>query len=39
MRELQLQSRWRRKSVHTTDSNHDPSLADNRLNRQFNIRH
>jgi len=35
MRELALTARWRRKFVHTTDSNHSLPLADNVLERRF----
>lgn len=35
MRDNGLRSAWKRKFVHTTDSNHDLPVADNVLNRQF----
>ena len=35
MREHQLRARWKRKFVHTTDSNHALPVAENLLNRQF----
>ncbi|MGR9086557.1 MAG: IS3 family transposase [Gammaproteobacteria bacterium] len=35
MKELQLKPIWKRKFVHTTDSNHDLPVFDNVLNRQF----
>lgn len=36
MKQHQLRPTWRRKFVHTTDSNHDLPIAANILNRQFN---
>ena len=36
MREAGLKPVWKKKFVHTTDSNHDLPVADNLLNRQFN---
>ncbi|MPQ71855.1 IS3 family transposase, partial [Pseudomonas sp. MWU12-2323] len=35
MRANGLRSAWKRKFVHTTDSNHDLPIAENMLNRQF----
>jgi len=35
MRELKLKPVWKRKFVHTTDSNHQQPVFDNVLNRQF----
>jgi transposase InsO family protein len=35
MRANGLRSAWKRKFVHTTDSNHDLPVAENVLNRQF----
>ncbi|MHC8409793.1 IS3 family transposase [Pseudomonas sp. Hz4] len=35
MRANGLRSAWKRKFVHTTDSNHDLPIAENVLNRQF----
>lgn len=36
MRQHQLRPTWKRKFIHTTDSNHDLPVAANLLNRQFN---
>lgn len=36
MKKHQLRPTWKRKFVHTTDSNHDLPIAANILNRQFN---
>jgi transposase InsO family protein len=36
MRANGLRSAWKRKFVHTTDSNHELPIAENVLNRQFN---
>ena len=36
MREAGLKPVWKKKFVHTTDSNHNLPVADNLLNRQFN---
>lgn len=36
MREHGLKPAWKRKFVHTTDSNHNLAVAENLLNRQFN---
>jgi len=36
MRKHGLRSVWKRKFVHTTDSNHDLAISPNVLNRQFN---
>lgn len=36
MRQAGLKSVWKRKFVHTTDSNHDLPIAANILDRQFN---
>lgn len=36
MKKLGLQPIWKRKFVHTTDSNHDLPVAANLLDRQFN---
>ena len=36
MKKHQLRPTWKRKFVHTTDSNHDLPIASNILNRQFN---
>jgi putative transposase len=35
MRANGLRSAWKRKFVHTTDSNHDLPIAENILSRQF----
>lgn len=35
MRANGLRSAWKRKFIHTTDSNHDLPIAENVLNRQF----
>lgn len=39
MREAGLRPIWRRKFVHTTDSRHDLPVAENLLNRQFQVDH
>lgn len=36
MKENGLRPSWKRKFIHTTDSNHDLPVAENLLNRQFN---
>lgn len=35
MKHYDLRTAWKRKFVHTTNSNHDLQVADNLLNRQF----
>lgn len=37
MREAALRPVWKRKFVHTTDSKHDLPVAENLLNRQFDV--
>ena len=37
MREAALRPVWKRKFVHTTDSKHDLPVAENLLNRQFEV--
>ena len=39
MREAQCRPVWKRKFIHTTDSKHHMPVADNILNRQFNVAH
>ena len=37
MRQYGLRPVWKRKFIHTTDSKHDLPVADNLLNRQFDV--